>query len=254
MRFFIVPSEIFNYGLKPNEIAVFAYLCSCADNKTFECFPSAQKIAKACGVGESTVRAITHKLEKKGLIKIKPRYNLIPDSGKRRQTSNLYYVSLLKECRQEEREIKQLYKSLGVTPRDADGVPLKNRGQLTKHNITTNRIKNKSFISKKFCSDASVFDEPDFKAIKDMCIKEVRNHYDKELACCSFYVDNALDLLWNERLYYTDMDFISARNIVIEELTPMMVINTLKQFEIGGTYDVNVITLCDALCKALDVD
>ena len=57
MSFFIIPGDIFSYDLKPNEIAVFTFLCSCADNKTFDCFPSVKKIAKACNMGQSTVRA-----------------------------------------------------------------------------------------------------------------------------------------------------------------------------------------------------
>ena len=247
MSFFIVPNEVFNYGLKPNEIAVFAYLCSCADNKTYECFPSVNKIAKACGMGTSTVRAVIHTLAEKGLIKIKPRYNPIPGSEKRRQTSNLYVVSLLKECRQEERELEKLYKSLGVEYRKPEGAPLANRGQLTIPNITTPHIENKPFVSKKSCSDASVSDEPDFNNVKDMCVNEIRHHYDNEISGCADIVDKALAELWNDRIFDGDIDPIVAQNILLKRLNSNIIIKALRCFDIDGTYDINPTSLCEML-------
>ena len=251
MSFFIVPNEVFNYGLKPNEISVFTYLCSCADNRTYECFPSVNKIAKACGMGVSTVRAVIHTLEGKGLIKINPRYNQIPDSEKRRQTSNLYVVSLLKECRQEERELKKLYKSLGVEYRKPEGVPPGNRGQLTIPNITAHHIQNKPFVSKKSCSDVSASGKPDFKNIKDICVNEIRHYYDDELSGCADIVGKALDELWNDRIFDGDIDPIVGRKILLKRLNSNIIIKALRCFDIDGTYDVNPTSLCEMLCSEL---
>ena len=247
MSFFIMSGNIFDYGLKPNEIAVFAYLCSCAENKTYECFPSVNKIANACGMGASTVRAVIHTLEGKGLIRIKPRYNPIPDSDKRRQTSNLYVVSLLKKCRQEERELKKLYKSFSVEYRKPEGVPPVNRGQLTIPNITTPHIKNKPFVPKKSCSDVSASGEPDFKNVKDICVNDIRYHYDNEISGCADIVDKALDELWNDRIFDGDIDPIVARKILLKRLNSNIIIKALRCFDIDGTYDINPTSLCEML-------
>ena len=69
--FFIVPSRIFELGLNPYELSVLLYLMMRADNKTHSCFPSEKGIAKACGMGRTTVSKSLCSLEEKNLIQKK---------------------------------------------------------------------------------------------------------------------------------------------------------------------------------------
>lgn len=250
MSFFIVPGDIFSCGLKPNEISVFVYLSSCADNKTFECFPSVKKIAKDCSMGQSTVRAVIHTLEDKGLIKIRPQYKPIADSDKRRQTSNRYYVTRLKECRQEEREMKQFYKSLRGMAHHTEGVPPANRDQLTIPNITTPHIESKPSGSQKSCPDVSVsLNETDFAMLRDTCVQELA-YYGEELSCCGWIVREALDIIWNDLVFDGDNP-IAQRKLILKYLNAKLVVKVLNGFEIDGAYDVTPMSLCRPLYEAL---
>ena len=250
MSFFIIPGDIYSYGLKPTEITVFSYLCYCADNKTFDCFPSVQKIATACNMGQSTVRAVIHTLQEKGLIKIKSQYKPVPDSDKRRQTSNLYHVSLLEECRKEEREMKQFYKSMMRTPHSKEGVPPGDRDQITKPNITTPHIENKPFSSQKSCSDVSVSSsETDFVALRDTCVQELA-YYSEELSHCGWIVREALDIIWNDLVFDSDNP-IAQRKLILKHLNAKLVLKVLKGLEIDGAYDVTPMSLCRPLHEAL---
>ncbi len=235
MSFFIIPGNIFSYDLKPNEIAVFAFLCSCADNKTFDCFPSVKKIAKVCNMGQSTVRAVIHALQEKGLIKIKSQYKLVPDTDKRRQTSNLYHVSFLEECRKEEREMKQFYKSMKRIPHSKEGVPPGDRDQLTKPNITTTHIENKPSGSQKSCPDVSVSsNETDFSTLRDACVQEL-TYYGEELSCCGWIVHEALNSIWNDLVFDSDNP-LAQRKLILKHLNAKLVVKVLNGFEIDGAY------------------
>ena len=50
-----MPNEIFSLGLNSGEIAVYAYLMSCEDRKTFQCYPSYNTIGKALDMSKNTV-------------------------------------------------------------------------------------------------------------------------------------------------------------------------------------------------------
>jgi predicted transcriptional regulator len=250
MSFFIVPGEVFDYGLKPNEIVVFSYLCSCADNNSFDCFPSVKKIAKACNMGQSTVRVIVHTLKEKGIIKIKSQYKQVPDTDKRRQTSNLYHVSLLEECRKEEREYKKYYKLLSSMVHYPEGKSPENRDQITKPNLTTTHIENKPSGSHKSCSDVSVsLVETEYASLTDMCIQELSCRNDK-LASCSDVVREALNIIWNERVFDTG-DYNVQRELILKRLNVDTIVSVLKQFEVCGIYDVNPLSLCETLHRVL---
>ena len=250
MSFFIVPGEIFDYGLKPNEIAVFAYLCSCADNNSFDCFPSVKKIAKASNVGKSTVRVIIHNLQEKGIITIKSRYKPVPDTDKRRQTSNLYHVSLLEECRKEEREYKKYYRLLSSMAHNPEGVPPEDRDQITKPKLTKTHIENKPSGSHQSCSDVSVsLTETEYASLTDMCIQELSRRNDK-LASCIDVVRDALNILWNERVFDTS-DYKVQRDLILERLDADTIVRVLNSFEVCGDYDVNPLSLCDMLHRVL---
>jgi predicted transcriptional regulator len=250
MSFFIVPGEVFDYGLKPNEIVVFSYLCSCADNNSFDCFPSVKKIAKACNMGQSTVRVIIHTLKEKGIIKIKSQYKQVPDTDKRRQTSNLYHISLLEECRKEEREYKKYYKLLSSMVQHPEGESPENRDQITKPNITTIPIENKSSGFHKSCSDVSVsLVETEYASLTGMCIQELSCRNAK-LASCSDVVLEALNIIWNERVFDTG-DYNVQRELILKRLNVDTIVSVLKQFEVCGIYDVNPLSLCETLHSVL---
>ena len=87
-----IPRLVFNLGLEPKEIVVLVYLCSCANNQTFECYPSVGMIADKCGMGKTATREALHSLEQKGLIKIRPWAFEDKRTGKNRQTNNHYTV------------------------------------------------------------------------------------------------------------------------------------------------------------------
>ena len=63
-----MPNIIFQLGLSPQEIAIFAYLMSIEDRKTYTCHPSYATIGKACGISVNTVRKYVEGLQRKGLI------------------------------------------------------------------------------------------------------------------------------------------------------------------------------------------
>jgi hypothetical protein len=92
--FFIVPSRIFELGLNPYELSVLLYLMMRADNKTHSCFPSEKGIAKACGMGRTTVSKSLCSLEEKNLIQKKHNYQQ-SKNGFMRQTSNNYKIIFL---------------------------------------------------------------------------------------------------------------------------------------------------------------
>lgn len=74
-------------------------------NKSGECYPAVNSIARNCGVSERTIQRATKKLQQEGFITIEHRYV----EGK--QTSNLYKINMLlieeiereKECESEEK-------------------------------------------------------------------------------------------------------------------------------------------------------
>ena len=92
-EFFIVPNRIFELGLTPYELSVLLYLMMRADRKTNSCFPSEKGIARACGMGFSTITRIIKSLEAKGLINVEKQYSK-SKNGLNRQTSNLYTLLL----------------------------------------------------------------------------------------------------------------------------------------------------------------
>lgn len=88
-NFFIVPNCIFKEGLKARDLAVYCYLFSRTDKKTFTCFPSRSTIAKNCNMTEPTVDEATKVLEDKGLISVTHRFDY--NTGNR--LSNIYTIN-----------------------------------------------------------------------------------------------------------------------------------------------------------------
>ena len=85
-NFFIVPNQIFEFGLKPKELAVYCCLLRHSDKNTDNCFPSRRLIAGECSMDKKTVDSALKELEARGLIKKLCRYR---ENGSR--TSNMYY-------------------------------------------------------------------------------------------------------------------------------------------------------------------
>ena len=92
--FFIVPSRVFDEGLNPYELSVLFYLLMRADNEKHTCFPSEKGIAKACGMGKTSVTKSVKSLAEKGLINKEKRYQE-SKNGLMRQTANIYKINLL---------------------------------------------------------------------------------------------------------------------------------------------------------------
>ena len=91
-NFFPLPNEIFNLGLHPTEIVIYAYLMSIEDRKTFQCYPSYTTIGKHCGLCANTVSKYVRLLEEHGLISTE-RTSIISRKGLK-LNGNLMYTIL----------------------------------------------------------------------------------------------------------------------------------------------------------------
>ena len=91
-NYFPLPNEIFSLGLCSGEIAVYGYLLSCEDRKTYQCWPSYKTIGKAVGMSENTVRKYVGLLEEKSFITTEPTSVFTKDGMKR--NGNLRYTIL----------------------------------------------------------------------------------------------------------------------------------------------------------------
>lgn len=67
-NYFPVPNEIYHLGLEAGEIAIYGYLLSIEDRKTYQCYPSYKTIGKAVKMSPNTVRKYVVALEEKDLI------------------------------------------------------------------------------------------------------------------------------------------------------------------------------------------
>ena len=81
--YFPLPKEIFSLGLSAAEIAIYAYLLSCADRQTFQCWPSYRKIGDAVGVSPNTIRKHIRSLEEGDLPVTEPTQVTTKDGRKR---------------------------------------------------------------------------------------------------------------------------------------------------------------------------
>ena len=89
-NYFPMPNEIFNFGLRAGEIALYAFLLKCEDRKTFKCWPSYKTICKALNISKNTVRNYIEKLCEKHLIEVEYTYVITKDGEKR--NGNLMYT------------------------------------------------------------------------------------------------------------------------------------------------------------------
>lgn len=89
-NYFPMPNEIFNFGLRAGEIALYAFLLKCEDRKTFKCWPSYKTICKALNISKNTVRKYVEALYEKQLIDIE--YTYIMTSDGKKLNGNLKYT------------------------------------------------------------------------------------------------------------------------------------------------------------------
>ena len=89
-NFFMVDNRIFEYGLKPRDIAVYCFLCRRMNRESNVAFPSRRDIANGCGIRkEETVDKAIKALLEKDLIEKFHRYTHAGDYG-----SNVYRLKM----------------------------------------------------------------------------------------------------------------------------------------------------------------
>ena len=96
-NYFPMPNEIFNFGLRAGEIALYAFLLKCEDRKTFKCWPSYKTICKALSISKNTVRNYIDKLCEKQLIEIEYTYVYTKD-GEKRNGNLMYKIRPIQEA------------------------------------------------------------------------------------------------------------------------------------------------------------
>ena len=89
-NYFPMPNEIFSLGLNYGEIAVYSYLMSCEDRKTYQCYPSYNTIGKALKMSKKTVMKYVKSLEDKYLISTE--HTTITLKSGQKQNGNLRYT------------------------------------------------------------------------------------------------------------------------------------------------------------------
>ena len=89
-NYFPMPNEIFCLGLNSGEIAVYTYLMSCEDRKTYQCYPSYNTIGKALKMSKKTVMKYVKSLEDKCLITTG--HTTVTLKSGQKQNGNLLYT------------------------------------------------------------------------------------------------------------------------------------------------------------------
>ena len=97
-NYFLLPNEIFDFGLSSTAIALYAYLMKSENRNTYDCFPAYKTIAKAIGVkSKITVAKYVSELEEKQLIKTEQR--TVPvDVGVVRKSTLRYNIRPIQEA------------------------------------------------------------------------------------------------------------------------------------------------------------
>ena len=95
-NYFPMPNEIFCLGLSSGEIAVYSYLMSCEDRKSYQCYPSYNTIGKALKMSKKTVMKYVKSLENKCLIRTE-HTTVTLKSGEKQNGNLLYIIQPIKE-------------------------------------------------------------------------------------------------------------------------------------------------------------
>ena len=112
-HYYLVPNEVFNFGLSSHEIAVYNYLLRCEDRRTYQCHPSYRTIGRAVQLSENTVRKYVTSLEEKGLIRTEPS-TIITKDGRVRNGSLIYNIRPIQEALEQnyQRQFRQTEESV----------------------------------------------------------------------------------------------------------------------------------------------
>ena len=94
-----MPNEIFCLGLNCGEIAVYSYLMSCEDRKTYTCYPSYNTIGSTLKMSKKTVMKYVKSLEDKRLITTE-HTTVTLKSGKKQNGNLRYTIRPIKEARE----------------------------------------------------------------------------------------------------------------------------------------------------------
>lgn len=108
-NYFPVPNAIYDLGLSSGEVAIYGYLLSLEDRKTYQCYPSYRTIGNAVRMSENTVRKYVEMLVDKGLITTEPT-TIRARNGRRMNGSLLYIIRPIKEAVElyHERQLQKL--------------------------------------------------------------------------------------------------------------------------------------------------
>lgn len=108
-NYFPVPNAIYYLGLTSGEVAIYGYLLSLEDRKTYSCYPSYRTIGNAVRMSENTVRKYVGELVEKGLITTEPT-TIRAKSGRRMNGSLLYNIRPISEAVElyHERQLQKL--------------------------------------------------------------------------------------------------------------------------------------------------
>ena len=112
-HYYLVPNEVFEFGLNSHEIAVYNYLLRCEDRRTYQCHPSYRTIGRAVQLSENTVRKYVTSLEEKGLIRTEPS-TVITKDGRVRNGSLIYNIRPIQEALEQnyQRQFRQAEESV----------------------------------------------------------------------------------------------------------------------------------------------
>ena len=91
-KYYIASTSTYQTDIGPSAFKVMAYLSSCADYKTRECYPKRRTIADKCGISVRTVVRAVKELCEKGLLAVKAQYERYAGDAHERQKENRYIL------------------------------------------------------------------------------------------------------------------------------------------------------------------
>lgn len=99
-NYFPLPNCIFQLGLSPPEIAIYAYLMRRENRETYQCRVPFKTIGAAVGIkSKDTVMKYVHRLEEKGLIYTEPT-SYVTTTGLPANGSLLYTLRPIQEAKE----------------------------------------------------------------------------------------------------------------------------------------------------------
>lgn len=98
-NYFPLPNEIFQLGLTPGELAVYAFLLKCENRETYQCYPSYRTIGEAVGMSRNTVKKHVDSLVDKRFLYTEPTTVTLQD-GTKRNGSLLYTIRPIQEAKE----------------------------------------------------------------------------------------------------------------------------------------------------------